>query len=671
MRRLALVLLALAALPGPAWSATRFVAPSARGSGSGLDSTNAQALATFNSVARAGDVALLLGGVYTTAPNPSASGDTLSGPIVFRSVSNNRNDVTIDADATIGTSLRRHIWIRSVTFATNRGLTLWNSARRIVVANSGFSGTGTVWLYGACDSRVDTCWSVSNGGTAPCWSTGSPNAGFAERDTMRQISIRALASTLTGSTGIFSPDRARNCLFDGIHGEIENAGTSGKQTLARIWNNNNNVFRNCFFQATCNTSSGDEPSTFWVRDSVFNDWFLRDTVIIKRGSGNVGSILLSSPGTNLTPVWSNRYTRCWFQNECNGGYVGAAQWNSYVDGDSVSYCVFLANDASPVRGFFPMRNDSDYAAPGARTAYFHHNTVVSLGTGGRTEFSTISNGDTMLVSGGQLSVRYNIFYAPALAGTSPSSAVVWSMRKKYNYPRQTAGLYNLLDTWDYNLYWLAAASPTTLVAWRDEGPGPPGISPTDYRSAAVGAGTAWYSSDNEAKDGNSRRASPRFTDSTFAAFNPRLRTDSNALFGPDGYIGAFGASTGSDVVAPGTVGNLTVPAVTDRSATLSWTAPGDDGASGTASVYDIRWSTQPITDATFGSANIATGVPAPAVAGTPQSLVIASLSPSTTYYFALKAADEVGNWSGLSNVATAATPADTVPPAAIKDLQSK
>src|SRR2546426_7990535 len=32
---------------------------------------------------------------------------------------------------------------------------------------------------------------------------------------------------------------------------------------------------------------------------------------------------------------------------------------------------------------------------------------------------------------------------------------------------------------------------------------------------------------------------------------------------------------------------------------LSWFAPGDDGNSGTATAYDLRWSTSPITDANF------------------------------------------------------------------------
>ncbi|MFC0335641.1 hypothetical protein ACFOLF_21400 [Paenibacillus sepulcri] len=34
---------------------------------------------------------------------------------------------------------------------------------------------------------------------------------------------------------------------------------------------------------------------------------------------------------------------------------------------------------------------------------------------------------------------------------------------------------------------------------------------------------------------------------------------------------------------------------------MIWTAPGDDGTTGTAASYDIRVSTAPITDANFAS----------------------------------------------------------------------
>jgi len=108
-----------------------------------------------------------------------------------------------------------------------------------------------------------------------------------------------------------------------------------------------------------------------------------------------------------------------------------------------------------------------------------------------------------------------------------------------------------------------------------------------------------------------------------------------------------------------------------NSVTLSWTTPGDDSLTGTASQFDIRYSTSAITAANFASATRWTGAPAPAAPGTHQSTVVTGLAPSTTYYFAMKTGDEVPNWSGMSNVIqkiTAAAP-DTVRPAALADVQ--
>ena len=94
---------------------------------------------------------------------------------------------------------------------------------------------------------------------------------------------------------------------------------------------------------------------------------------------------------------------------------------------------------------------------------------------------------------------------------------------------------------------------------------------------------------------------------------------------------------------------------------LSWTAPGDDGTTGTATAYDLRWSASAITDANFGGATpIATGSPLPA--GSQEQLTLSVPYCSHARYYAIKARDEVNNWSALSNVAYAG-PACPRPPA--------
>jgi len=102
------------------------------------------------------------------------------------------------------------------------------------------------------------------------------------------------------------------------------------------------------------------------------------------------------------------------------------------------------------------------------------------------------------------------------------------------------------------------------------------------------------------------------------------------------------------------------------SVTLWWTAPGDDGTIGRAAQYDLRYSTSPISESNWAQATQVSGEPTPSPVGSAESFSISGLAPNTTYYFAIKTADEVPNWSVLSNNVRVST--DNVPPAAIDDL---
>lgn len=87
-----------------------------------------------------------------------------------------------------------------------------------------------------------------------------------------------------------------------------------------------------------------------------------------------------------------------------------------------------------------------------------------------------------------------------------------------------------------------------------------------------------------------------------------------------------------------------------RSATLHWTAPGDDSLVGRASAYDLRRSLSPITAANFLLATRVLGVSAPKAAGSAESLLVTDLVSDIDYYFALETADEAANWSRISNI---------------------
>ena len=110
----------------------------------------------------------------------------------------------------------------------------------------------------------------------------------------------------------------------------------------------------------------------------------------------------------------------------------------------------------------------------------------------------------------------------------------------------------------------------------------------------------------------------------------------------------------------------------DSTATLVWTAPGDDGDVGRAARYEMRFSNTAIggtdTLSWWNAAATVGGMPLPGAPGATDSVVVRGLDPKVRWYFVLRTADEVPNWSDFSNVAVRAPYVDLIPPAMITDL---
>jgi PcRGLX-like protein central beta sandwich domain/Beta-L-arabinofuranosidase, GH127 catalytic domain len=116
----------------------------------------------------------------------------------------------------------------------------------------------------------------------------------------------------------------------------------------------------------------------------------------------------------------------------------------------------------------------------------------------------------------------------------------------------------------------------------------------------------------------------------------------------------------SDSVAPAAVKDLVAKALGGGKATLSWAAPGNDGATGKASEYQIKyaekdikersdWRNKAQTEISFWAATNCVGEPKPGAAGGKEKFIVSGLKPGT-YWFALKTYDQQPNQSDLSNV---------------------
>lgn len=111
-----------------------------------------------------------------------------------------------------------------------------------------------------------------------------------------------------------------------------------------------------------------------------------------------------------------------------------------------------------------------------------------------------------------------------------------------------------------------------------------------------------------------------------------------------------------DVTAPAAITDLEATDSSATTITVGWTATGDDDATGTATYYDIRYASTEIDEAGWAAATMVDNEPTPQIAGSPETFVIPSLTAGETYYIAMKAADESGNWSDLSNCVAASCP---------------
>ncbi|MCK4266145.1 MAG: hypothetical protein KAX31_02620, partial [Thermoplasmata archaeon] len=133
------------------------------------------------------------------------------------------------------------------------------------------------------------------------------------------------------------------------------------------------------------------------------------------------------------------------------------------------------------------------------------------------------------------------------------------------------------------------------------------------------------------------------------------------------------ATAGIDSTPPSAITDLIVETGLDHgSVWLNWTAPGDDGVTGTVDNYIVKYSTLPIPNKVcfdFIERDYIININGNISGGGFESRVISALPAGETFYFSIIAEDEAGNEGNISNCPPPVqVQNDITPPAAISDL---
>lgn len=126
--------------------------------------------------------------------------------------------------------------------------------------------------------------------------------------------------------------------------------------------------------------------------------------------------------------------------------------------------------------------------------------------------------------------------------------------------------------------------------------------------------------------------------------------------GQRGSLSNIAQAYAPDHTRPGRINDLEAKSgEKDGEVGLEWTAPGEDGNNGKVISYTIRYSEEKIADMVdYNAADVIPNedrIPLPDYPGFSECMTVRGLSGGTTYYFAISAVDEVGNWGLMSNIA--------------------
>lgn len=363
-------------------------------------------------------------------------------------------------------------------------------------------------------------------------------------------------------------------------------------------------------------ANGSQPGT-WVafanRDSFQRFTFDTDTLLAGVSSGYaIGGRLINVGNGNWSTTNSNPvYRNCFYK------VSGLVYQQDYCDSQTFVGSVFIS------------KNDRGMELMTGPNITINHCTFKGVRQGNLG--SSFAFFDAAGFTNG--SVTNNIFYTD-------------SMDYSNGYEKGVA-YYNTYDHFNLinqNLYYSPVSH--TGISLSTHAVGAPG------NSFSVGPSNGWCSNGHDCQ---SIFGTPRFTDSTFATFNPTLLSDTRAVgtnYGSDGYAGAISPL---DAIAPDEPGLWTYGTGGSNTSVyfnVAWTNTGDDHMTGRATLIEfalVEQGTATLTASNFDTYKLASSynkVPNPS--GQRQTTVVsATHAPGTLpdYWLGIRISDEAGNYA--------------------------
>jgi hypothetical protein len=645
------VLLALACLSfaaGPAAAATYYVTTAGIDTNAGTQAAPWRTLAKANATLVAGDVCRIAAGTYSDPISPVNSGTSYrpGGMITYVGSIANPAGVAVPS-LVLGNP---YVSVKGVTITTTADAMLSGTRDSLSYCIITAAGADYPRISGGSDNVMSNC--VVNSNRFAVTSAGTTVPGtdvdyvvHVERDTIRNCTFNLV--TQTGDTGLITYFRSVvNTVVDSTRFNITTSPGAPGGSFIRIFYCEGMTFKDCRWDL--NESSGvDKAGWFALRDSTHNMTFLRDTFnLTATGAGTVafipschgneqtGALLLGEDAQTL-----NTYSYCVWKVLGTLAYTGAVYYSDGCMEQTFDHCTFITDQGAAL-----------YFNALVRNLRIDHCTFYSRAPGA---YAVVDNQEVNSTGG--------IYQVPWTGTNTVTNNLIASFQST-GWTREAMNLRygvgsNLAS--DHNLFFTPRGADYSI-----------GAAPGWY--SAPGNGTPWNLLTGQ--DGSSLFGDPKLANTSSAAsFDPRLLSTSPAIGGAaDGSdIGAIPFATGGgDQTPPAAVTDLGAVQASNDYALLRWTAPGDNGSTGTVAAYDLRYSTQPITTANFAAAIQAPTAPAILPAGSAQSYAMTGLTAATTYHFALKARDAAGNWSAISNVLTVTTTAtDQLAPARIGDFR--